>query len=102
MSNLLLLLGRVAWIVLPPIWRGLTLTIWRGLTLRILWGWFIVPVFDMPALSIAQAIGLQYVVGFITNHYSGEDERSSDEKIAIAILMPLVSLAFGYIVQLFM
>ena len=87
---LVLLMG---WMVFSPIW-------W-GLALRVLWGWFVAPVFDVPTLSIAQAIGIQYVIGFVTYHYSGKDERETVEKAAVAVGTPLVFLAVGYIVHLF-
>ncbi len=32
--------------------------LWNGLALSILWGWFIVPVFSLPALSVASAAGV--------------------------------------------
>lgn len=93
MGSFLQFVGAIAWIIISPAW-------W-GLTLRILWGWFVVPIFDVPTLSIAQAIGVQTVVGFATHHYSGTDERGTAEKLAVAIVTPLVFLVFGYIVHLF-
>ena len=35
---------------------------WSGFTLSVLWGWFMLPLFGLPALSIAQAYGLMLVV----------------------------------------
>jgi hypothetical protein len=37
----------------------------KGWVLSILWSWFIVGTFGLPALSIPAAIGLSLVVGFI-------------------------------------
>ena len=82
--------------------------IWRGYVFSILWGWFIVPVFALQALTIVQSIGLGYVVSFVTwQHVAGiDDKRSANEKIiesvAYAFLMPLFALAFGAVVNSFM
>jgi len=36
--------------------------------LSVLWGWFLVPVFNLPPPSVAQAIGIALVVTCRTNH----------------------------------
>ena len=36
--------------------------------LSVLWGWFLVPVFNLPPPSVAQAIGIALVVTYRTNH----------------------------------
>ena len=41
----------------------------NGLALKMLWGWFMVPTFGLPTLSLAQAIGVGIMVGFLTHQY---------------------------------
>ena len=36
----------------------------NGITLSIIWGWFMVPIFGLPALNVPQAIAVTLVVGF--------------------------------------
>ena len=83
------------------------LALLRGWVLSILWGWFVVPTFNLPQLSIPIAIGLALVVGFLA-HQSIDvksPERTGAEKwahIAMFFVSPLLSLLFGYIVHAFL
>ena len=48
----------------------------RGFVLVKIWGWFIVPLFHLPVLTLLPAIGLALVVGFMTYQYQySKDER---------------------------
>ena len=40
-------------------------TIFCGWVLKILWGWFIVPTFGLPILSIPSAIGFSLVIRYV-------------------------------------
>lgn len=51
-------LGVVAATILGFVWAAA----WSGFTLSVLWGWFVVPLFGQPALSVAQAYGIALVV----------------------------------------
>ena len=51
-------LGGFAALLLSFFWAAA----WSGYTLSVLWGWFMVPAFGLPALSVAQAYGLALVV----------------------------------------
>ncbi len=81
----------------------------NGWVLSIMWAWFVVPVFDAPALSVAQAVGLSCIVSFlrarsISSNNSGE-KKSTNEVILNGIgdvfLSPLMSLGLAYIVYQF-
>jgi hypothetical protein len=85
-------------------------SIFNGYALSVMWGWFMVPVFQLPQLTVAPAIGIALVVGYLTKQY---DDNSSDDKdksfgyvlfksTVIAFVRPLFALLFGYIVHLFM
>jgi len=82
----------------------------NGFVLTKLWSWFIVPVFELPALSLVPAIGLGMVIGFLTYQYTNSDSKKEDKSLVealiastlTAIFRPAMVLLFGWIVQLFM
>ena len=84
-------------------------SVWRGYVLTILWAWFVVPVFHLPALGIVTAIGISLVVSFLTYQHRPEnpaDTRSAGEKygesVTIALLWPAMTLLIGWAVHLFL
>ena len=81
----------------------------NGYVLTILWGWFIIPTFHLPPLSIPAAIGIAMVASYLTHQYAPdveEKERSTGEKILrtalTIVLRPVSVLGIGYIVHLYM
>ena len=73
-----------------------------------LWTWFIVPTFALPVLSIPVAIGIAVIASVIrgTTPSSKEEEDFSTAKvlsrsIAHRLVIPFMSLAFGWAVHLF-
>jgi hypothetical protein len=83
----------------------------RGWALAVLWGWFVVPFFHLPPLSIVLAIGLGLVVGMFkgsvnTNVYNKETNKTDWTKavtlLAEIFLSPLAAVGIGYIVKMFM
>lgn len=86
-------------------------SIFNGYALSVLWGWFVVPVFHLPELSIVPAIGIAMVVSYLTyqenNCEKEKEERGSFGEVIMlgtmaAIIKPLFALFFGWIVHLFM
>jgi hypothetical protein len=78
-------------------------TTFRGFVLSILWGWFMVPIFNVPTLSIAPAIGLSLIVGFLTVSLPNENsENSFSYAIIYSLGFSAFSLLIGYVVTLFM
>lgn len=82
---------------------------WSGYVLSVLWGWFIVPTFEgIPALSIPAAIGIASVVGYLTRGLARDTSDHKDpndrliQNIGESFLAPLFTLAFGWVVHLFM
>ena len=76
-----------------------------GYVLSMMWGWFIVPVFHLPTLSIVQAIGVGMVVSFLVRSYfmAKEDinKKSKWEKVgycAGAIISPWLTLLIGWFI----
>ncbi len=79
--------------------------IWRGYVLTILWGWFIVPTFNAPALSVATAIGIATVVGMfssVQNESKDEDKKYSALALYFVngFVTPALALGIGYLVTL--
>jgi hypothetical protein len=80
----------------------------NGYVLSVFWGWFIVPVFDVPSITTLQAYGLMLVVGLLKGHTSAKQDKSKTtadvigELITVSVFVPLFCLVFGYFVHLFM
>lgn len=96
------ILGGLAAIVLAVVWAGF----WSGLAVSVLWGWFVVPVFGLPALSIAQAYGLALLVGMLTHRGTKSDKDADGFAMALGrafIGAPFVAglvLLVGYVVKM--
>lgn len=75
-----------------------------GYSFTILWAWFIVPTFGLPELTIAEAIGIRMVAAFISPKIGKKDERPFSEvmsdAVAFSIVFPLLTLAVGWLVHL--
>ena len=52
--------------------------IWSGYVLTCLWGWFVVPTFALPPLTLAQAIGVSLIVGYLTNKYLPKQDNQEN------------------------
>lgn len=83
-------------------------SILNGYALSVLWGWFVVPTFSVPALGIVPAIGIAMMVSYLTyqTHNCKKEERGSDKKLSegimTVVLKPLLALLLGWIIHLFM
>ena len=71
-----------------------------GWALSLLWSWFIVTAFALPALSIPQALGLSLVVGYMTMQIREDDKKREWADVLLRGLVhgtakPLTALAFG-------
>lgn len=52
--------------------------IWSGYVLTCLWGWFVVPTFALPPLTLAQAIGVSLIVGYLTHQYLPKQDKQEN------------------------
>ena len=85
-------------------------SILNGYVLSVLWGWFMVPTFGLPDLSVAAAVGISLIVRYLTDQHKSSEPKNEGETfgekfgtaIGIAILAPLFALFFGWIIHLFM
>lgn len=79
----------------------------RGWVLSQLWFWFVVAKFHVPALGIAEAIGLALTLGMLTSRAKSckQDDRPFWEQVGDAvgssIVVPLLAILFGYVVHSF-
>ena len=73
-----------------------------GFTIVTLWQWFVIPVFHLPVLTIAQAIGLALFVGYFTTSIKSSEDKTAGEFFSELFSKPLVCLALGWIFHLFL
>lgn len=79
----------------------------NGWVLSVLWGWFVVPLFNVQPLSVATAIGLSLAIGMLVSRESSSSDEKKDLSDAIAgvvvrvVFASLFTLFFGWIVKLF-
>lgn len=94
----------VAMMVIIPALIGAIVNGWAFATL---WGWFIVPIFSLPSLHIAEAIGVALIVSFHPASRMKWDETAEGLGEAIvyatlqSILYPLISVSIGWIAYQF-
>lgn len=74
----------------------------RGYVLSILWGWIIVPIFGLPAIGVAQAIGISIVVGLMTHQYVPSKDKEVWMPIITSILTLVFALIMGSVVRLWL
>ena len=69
--------------------------LFRGYCLSLLWAWLIVPVFHLPKLSIAAALGLCVIVNFLLS------PKRAEESLGESLMVSGVVLVLGYVIHLF-
>jgi len=74
----------------------------KGLAIQLNWGWFIVPVFDIPQLPLAASIGLSGLVSLMVGVYDEDADKNFIEKVAFSIIFPIGIIFSGWIVHFFM
>lgn len=78
--------------------------VWSGFVLSILWGWFAVPIFGLPPIGLAGAIGVATVVGLLTHQYvntsSDQDKtKAAWNAVGYMAIRPLFALITGFVVK---
>lgn len=91
-------LGLIAMVVVSAMWHGYVFSV--------LWGWFAVPAFGLPALSLAMSIGIALLVNYATYHRvtvpENPDRPTSDkitDSLAHIITYPLIVLIMGWVIK---
>lgn len=78
--------GSLAALILTLVWGAF----WAGLAASVLWSWFAVPIFGLPALGVAQAYGIALVLRSFRGmtHEDSKTDRSVGEVFARCIMLP--------------
>lgn len=79
--------------------------VWHGVVLKVLWGWFLVPLFGLIPLNLSGAIGICMIARLLTSGYR-EDKKSESQqellrRVSYMLSTPLVALAIGWITHFF-
>lgn len=87
--------------VLGNIVYGLICVIFTAFVITRLWGWFIVPFFELPELTVLYALGISMTARLILPSFS--DKKSEEyemEDYLKWVLTPAMGLLLGWIVHL--
>ena len=80
--------------------------VFHTLGLKVLWGWFMVPIFGLPVLNMAQAYSVSLVTTYLTmsSKRSKSEEQGADMKFAILIayVKPLMAMAIGWVIKIWL
>lgn len=87
--SILLLIGAVA-------------ATYSGFVLSVLWGWFFVPTFGLPKLSVPAAIGISMTVSYLTKDPIENQDQEFSDKMFSVFLYPTFALVAGWVIQLFL
>jgi len=71
-----------------------------GWMLKTVWGWFIVPLFSLPQIPLAYAVGLRIAIAAIFDRVPNHDESSLRHTVT-ALLVTLSGFGFVWLVHLF-
>jgi len=79
----------------------------RGYVVIKLWAWFIVPTFEMNELRLVEAIGIMFLIGYLSaNNNNNNNNKEFWERFAENIIFLLVLSGYvlfaGWIIQMFM
>ena len=72
------------------------LALYHGFALSLMWGWFVVPAFSVPALSVIDAIGVSLIVSTLRYRYH-KDEMPLGLVIVASLFSTTLFIAFGFI-----
>ena len=91
------LLGLAALLIMPNLFI-------KGIVVVQLWKWFIMPIFEVPLLSIPAAIGLTIFTGYVTSRpVRLPDKREASEQASSLLMMtffyPCVVMAIAWAVH---
>lgn len=76
------------------------MTLLRGWVFSLLWQWFIVPIFHLPAIGVAQAIAISLVVSHLTyQHVPNKKSESVWQPMLTAFFIHILALAMGYMLK---
>lgn len=71
----------------------------NGFALSVLWGWFVAPAFGLPELSVGYAMGIAVLIDMLNP--TSQKPDSIEAVIANAVLRPIFTLIFGWLILQF-
>jgi hypothetical protein len=82
---------------------------WYGYVAHVMWAWFLVPIFGLPAISVTQAIGLRTTVQFLITTALKQPKDMNDEErlgefiwgVLCDVFVPALVLLVGWVVKHF-
>ncbi len=74
----------------------------RAWATQVLWGWYIVPLFGLPSLPFAGALGVMLIIGYLTSGATPSDVATDDTtKVASFLVngfvMPFFAIGLGWL-----
>lgn len=76
-------------------------SILEGWCLSLIWKWHIAKVFNLPMLTISQAIGVSLTATLLTHQYIASENEEAIKAVLYCYTTPLVMLVMAYIVKSF-
>lgn len=98
----------VLFVLLAALMLIVTSVLLNGYVLSVLWTWFMVPVFDVPELTVPMAIGLGLIVSFLTHQDQPPRQERADPTMTLFVATVTLFakagtvLLMGWIVHQFM
>lgn len=71
----------------------------RGWALTYFWAWFITPYFNLPPLSIAQALGFCMVGGMVSSGLGRSSPKETKEWGWTPFISPFLVVGLGWIIK---
>ena len=71
----------------------------EGFVTKILWSWYIVTTFHLPALNMAQAVGIGLVATVVCPHGIAPEKAAKYSALTSTVVTPLSVLLIGWIVK---
>lgn len=94
-------------LVLFTVFFAIVGILFNSYVLSVFWGWFVMPLFDVPSITSLQAYGLMLIASLLKGYTPQKSENKSTAEalgtlVAMATVTPAIGLLVGYIVHLFM
>lgn len=81
---------------------GISSMLVGGWAFMLLWSWFVVPIFELPDLTLIQSIGLVLVITFFRYPLQKQENQVTIDYvvqiIGVSIVSPLGFLGIGWII----
>lgn len=71
----------------------------KGVVITNLWEWFIMPLFDIRAIGIAEGVGLSFFIGIFGWTKTSGDEDETLENLVSQFIYILILWAFSWFLQ---